>query len=121
MHLARYFWFSLSILLGLLIGLVLGSRFLPLPYESLPLNSLRADYKSDYVLMIAEAYHADHNIQQAQDLIKDIGPESPPYQVQQAMVEARSLGYSQQDVEWMNQLQQDLQKIAPTSTPGGKP
>ena len=120
MHLARYFWFSLCILLGLVVGLLLGSRFLPLPYESLPLNSLRADYKSDYVLMVAEAYHADHDLAQAQELLKGLGPEAPPYQVQQAMTKARGLGYSEQDVTWMSQLLEELQRIA-TPTPGGTP
>ena len=120
MHLARYFWFSLSILLGLLIGLLFGSRFLPLPYESLPLSSLRAAYKSDYVLMVAEAYHADHNLVQSQDLLKHLGTEAPTFQVQQAMVKARALGYTEQDLAWMNQLLEELQRVAPTLTPGVK-
>jgi len=120
-NLARYFWFSLSILLGLLIGLIFGSRFLPLPYEDLPMNTLRADYKTDYVLMTAEAYHGDHNIQQAQDMLRRLGPELPTYQVQQAMSKARELGYVSQDVDWMNQMLEDLQRISPTATPGGAP
>jgi len=120
-HLARYFWFSLSILLGLLVGLLLGSRFLPLPYENLPMDTLRADYKTDYVLMVAEAYHNDHNIQQAQDLLIRLGPETGAYQVQQAMVKARELSYASQDVDWLNQLLEELQRVGPTPTPGGTP
>jgi hypothetical protein len=120
-NLARYFWFSLSILLGLLLGLFLGTRFLPLPYENIPMNALRPDYKTDYVLMVAEAYHADHDLQQAQNLLQRLGPEAAPYQVQQAMVKARELNYFSQDVDWMNQLLEELQRIAPTPTPGGAP
>ena len=64
---ARYVWFGISIVLGLLIGLVLGNRLIPLPYENQPMSSLRDDYKADVVLMAAEAYQSDQNIQHASE------------------------------------------------------
>jgi outer membrane PBP1 activator LpoA protein len=117
----RYIWFSLSILFGLLIGLISGSRLIPIPYENLSFNSLRADYKTDYVLMAAEVYHGDHNIQQAQNLLRQLGPEAPIYQVQQAIVKGRDFNYSQQDMEWLIQLLQGLQTASQSPAEGKAP
>ncbi|MCE1252132.1 MAG: hypothetical protein LWX83_01145 [Anaerolineae bacterium] len=114
MRSARYFWFVLSILTGLLIGLVLGNRLWPMPYENLSINSLRDDYKADYVLMVAETYHQDQNLKNATDFVQRLGPEAPVYLAQQAMLTARNLNYPSQDIELMVQLVQALQKVAPT-------
>lgn len=110
----RYFWFVLSILCGLIIGAVAASRLIPLPYENLQFSSLRADYKTDYVLMTAEVYHQNHQIEEAQDTLKQLGPESPVYHVQEAIVYARDYNYRQQDMEWMIELLQALQS-SPTT------
>ena len=121
MPFARYIWFSLCILLGLVVGLVLGNRLIPIPYDTLPMSSLRADYKTDYVLMVAEAYHTDNQIQTAQNALKRLGTETPVYQVQQALVKAHELNYTPQDLDWMGRLLQDLQAAAPAPTQGGTP
>ena len=118
MSVMRYVWFSLSILCGLLIGLVAGSRLLPLPYENLHFSNLRSDYKTDAVLMVAEVYHSDQNIQQAQDWLKELDSQAPVVQVQLAMVNARDLDYAQQDMEWLIQLLQGLQKVTPQAGSG---
>lgn len=115
MRTARYFWFGFFILLGLVIGVVLGNRFLPIPYENLSISSLRDDYKADYVLMVAEVYHQDQNLENAAAFVQRLGPEAPVYLAQQAMLTARNSNYASQDIELMVQLVQALQKIAPTA------
>ena len=85
----RYFWFSLSILIGFIFGAMVTSRLIPMPYENLNYSNLRADYKTDFVLMAAEIYHKDHQIQPAQETLKQLGSESAVYQAQEAIVNAR--------------------------------
>jgi hypothetical protein len=115
----RYIWFGLSILLGLLVGLFLGNRFMPVPYENVPMSSLRDDYKADYVFMVAESYQKNQNINQAAEAVQRLGTETPFYLAQQALLTARNLNYPQADIELMRKLADALQKVS--VTPGATP
>ena len=56
----------LNIAVGLLIGLALGLFYTwvvnPVQYVDTAPDSLRADHKNDYALMIAQAYAADNDL-----------------------------------------------------------
>ena len=117
----RYVWFSLCIIFGLLVGLIAGSRLIPLPYENLHYADLRSDYKTDYVLMVAEIYGTDHNLPRAMDSLSQVTGQAPVHQVQQAIVTAQDLNYSQQDLQRMIQFLQAVQTITPTPGSGSKP
>ena len=55
----RWLAFLVAIGIGLGLGLYYGWVVSPVAYVDTAPNTLRPDYKADYVLMVAEAYQAD--------------------------------------------------------------
>ena len=72
------------------------------------LPALRQDYHTDYVLMVAESYRSDGNLALAISRLAPMGPETPARLAQQAILTARELNYSNQDVETLARLSQAL-------------
>jgi hypothetical protein len=70
---------------------------------------LRSDYKTDYILMIAEIYDADKNLNQAIASISDLGDQAPLRYVQQSIIDAEKLGFSQHDLQLLAGLSSALQ------------
>jgi hypothetical protein len=113
---ARYFWFALAILAGVAAGVALGWLARPMPYANLSPSSLRADYQTDYVLMVAEVYHSYGNVDQAIDYLTTLSAETPLRQVQQAILKAREIGYSDRDLDLMISLSQAMLAVMPAAT-----
>jgi hypothetical protein len=109
----RRIWFFAIILLGLGIGLAYGWLINPVKYIDTSPDTLRADYKTDYVLMVAEAYHKENDVALAVQRLAILGKKSPLEPVQQAIVLASQAGYSAQDIAWMVQLSQVLETWTP--------
>ena len=59
---SRWIKFFIVIALGLAAGLIYGWAISPVEYTNTTPDTLRADYRSDYVLMVAEVFHADQNV-----------------------------------------------------------
>lgn len=117
MRARRFFFFLLAIALGVGLGVAYGWMVSPPAYANLKPDSLRADYKADYVLMIAEVYRKDNNLAAAirgLALLENLPPEQL---VGQALVSASKLAYSQPDLETMAYLARALQGGAPRPTP----
>jgi hypothetical protein len=106
----RFFFFILSILVGLGIGLLYGWVINPPPYANLAPETLRADYKADYVLMIAEIYKQDGNLPQALRRLSQLENLPPARVVAGALLTARDLNYDPADLAIMAKLSQDLQQ-----------
>ena len=117
MRFTRLFWFAVSILIGFLLGLYLGWQIKPLPYRDVTLSSLRPDYKTDYVLMVAETYFYDGDIDKAAERLQALGYETPLQSAQHAVIKARELGYSGGDVTLLIELVNALQSVAPVLAP----
>lgn len=65
--------------------------------------------------MIAEIYNADNNLNQAISSISKVGDQPPLRYVQQAIINAEKLGFSQQDLQFLADLSSALQSpLAPT-------
>ncbi|MEE4193780.1 MAG: hypothetical protein V2J07_01145 [Anaerolineae bacterium] len=71
----RYLWFIITIVIGLLFGLLLGWNVFSRAPEQLGLDVLREDYKMDYVLMIAKFYQAEKDLAGAQRMLDLIEPD----------------------------------------------
>ena len=66
-----------AIIIGIGIGLTYGWVINPVVYTDVTPDALRADYRADYVLMVAEAYQGEQDSETAARRIAMIGSESP--------------------------------------------
>jgi len=110
---SRWLRFALAITLGIISGLVYGWRVNPVKYVETTLDSLRVDYKTDYVLMVAEAYSAEANLDTAVRRLALLGGDTPQESVNQAILFAERQGYTDADVNTMRKLLGDLQLYHP--------
>ncbi len=114
MRAKRVILFLLAIAAGIAGGIAYGWMANPVKYVDTPLYTLRKDYKADYVLMVAEAYQTERDIEAvAHDL--ELLQDDPIRLVQQAVVVGQDLGYSNQDIKVLGELLQELQSLAPNS------
>lgn len=101
----RLIWFAISILIGLVLGLMLGWGIKPLKYQNMPANTLRDDYKVDYVLMVAENYKVKGDINVSITQLNKMEPDTKALRVaQNALLSARKYGYPLYDMELLGNL-----------------
>ena len=108
------------IIFGVGLGLYVGWFVKPAPpaANAAP-QALRYDYRTDYVLMVAEAYQSDGSVPVAVSRLTFLGDTPPVRLVQEAIVNGRELNYEQADIELLARLYQAIQN-QPQPTPGGR-
>ena len=74
---SRWIGFTVAILIGAGLGLLYGWVIRPVDYVDTSPDTLRIDYKTDYVLMVAESYEGDGDLQLAVRRIAVLGATSP--------------------------------------------
>jgi hypothetical protein len=111
----RLFFFLVSIAAGVGLGLLYGWGINPPADRDLPATELRSDYKTDFVLMVAEVYESDSDLQAARARLSLIG--DPQQAAQDAILIAQQNGYAFNDVETLAHLLQGFQ--AGTTLPAG--
>jgi len=119
MRAGRVILFFLSIAIGVGAGLAYGWVFNPPPYRDLEPASLRADFRADAVLMVAEIYQADGRLPQALRRLSILAPDRPPaLLVAEALLTARELEYAPPDLEALSNLARAVQptggEVVPT-------
>lgn len=115
MRVLRIFWFVVAIAIGMTGGLLLGWLVLPGQPAETSMETLRADYRTDLVLMIAEINKQESDPSAVADRLVEIdNSKSPLRVVQQAILTGQELGYAQSDIEALARLFQGLQSWAPT-------
>jgi hypothetical protein len=123
---ARWIRFFFVVAVGIGLGLFYGWVIDPVKYVDTTPDSLRIDFKSDYVLMVAEAYNNERDLGQALDRLTLLGTKAPADIVQQAILfalEKDSQGkqhYIDSDVALMQALLQAMTSRFPstgTATP----
>ena len=110
-RLKRFTFFLLAILAGIALGLVLGWEVVPVRIKDTGLHTLRQDYKTDYVLMVAETYQQEGDIAMAMARLAYLGDESPTTLTQDAIAYAQEINYSPDDLERMLKLSEDLKQL----------
>ena len=115
----RYLWFTLTIAAGFGLGLLYGWVISPVRYVDTSPDTLSPDYRTDYVLMTAEVYHANQDLEAVRRSLALLGIDPPVEIVGQAITFAQQAGYAQADLVLMRALQQDLQRGVPSGG-GGK-
>ena len=73
----RWFPILIAVPLGITLGLVYGWVIDPVQYTDITPDALRIDYRTDYVLMVAEAYHAEQDPALAAQRLAVLGSEPP--------------------------------------------
>ncbi len=117
---SRWVKFLIAIAFGLAAGLVYGWVVDPVEYVDTAPTSLRADYRVDYVLMAAESYHYDHNLELAARRMSFLGSDHPSQITTQALSYALQHNFSDKDQHLLQELSAALQTWQPPPS-GGAP
>ena len=101
---SRWTKFLIAIVLGASAGLFYGWVVNPVEYVDISPQNLRSDYKSDFVLMVAESYQADHDTGLAVRRLALIGNSSPTDIVAVALDYGLKHGFAAQDLSLIQSL-----------------
>lgn len=77
-------------------------------YTQANLSNLRMDYRTDYVLMAAEIYHYEQNLEETRQRLQALGSDTPERYSREALISAGQLGYAQADLQMLADLVQAL-------------
>ena len=103
----------LGLLLGIALGLVYGWVVDPVDYVDTTPDSLRPDYRADYVLMAAEAYQKEQDPDLAARRLAVLGSQPPGDIAGQALEQARGFGFADSDLALMQKLTTAMQAWQP--------
>lgn len=105
---SRWIRFLLAILVGIGLGLAYGWLVSPVKYVDTSPDSLRIDYKTDYVLMVAEAYSAEGDLNLALRRLALLGDQPALELVAQSIRFGSEQGYLDSDLARMQSLRDAL-------------
>jgi hypothetical protein len=106
---SRWVFIILALILGVGIGLAYGWVIDPVDFFDLTPDTLRADYKADYVLMTAEAYRVEQDPGPAARRLAIFGTKSPSAIAADGLAYARANGFSDSDIALIQELVTALQ------------
>ena len=101
----RFFFFFLAILIGAGAGLAFGWTMMPpaAPTDA-PLASLRTDFKTDLVLMVAEEFQTEPDSMQALTQLDRLDESDPITLLGNSIQYAQGIGYPEEDLKLMQNL-----------------
>jgi hypothetical protein len=105
--------FFVAMLIGIALGLVYGWTISPVQYTDVPPTILREDYRTDYVLMVAEAHQNEQNPEAAARRLAIFGSESPAQVVASALEYAMNNGFTESEVLLLQDLLSTMQTYQP--------
>jgi len=105
----RWILFLLAIIIGIGLGLMYGWLVNPVEYMNTVPETLRIDYRTDYVLMVSEAYQEDKDPELAKQRLAILGDTPPTDMVYQSIIFAQNHQYTDTDLSMMQQLLGALQ------------
>lgn len=103
----------IALAIGVAIGLLYGWVVDPVEYVDATPESLRADYRVDYVLMAAEAYQAEQDASLAARRLAIFGSEPPAQIVNAAIKYAHTQGFTPDEITLLQELLVALQTYQP--------
>ena len=107
--------FLIVFILSLGGGLVYGWIIQPGIQTQNPIRNLREDYRADYVLMTAEVYQKDADLEAAATRLSALNEKAPTQVALLAVAYARKAGYSVNDLDLLMALARDMQNLMPVS------
>lgn len=112
---SRWVRFFIVIILGIALGLLYGWLVDPVDFINTTPNTLRTDYKADYVLMVAEIYSGDRDAESAVMRLTFLQDPTPVNSVENAMIFAVDAGYSPEDLRKLRDLSDALAPLTQSS------
>ena len=106
---SRWVRFLIAIAIGGLIGVVYGWFINPVEYTDTAPVKMRVDYKTDYVLMVSEAFKEDGDMALALERLAFLGGKSPDVVVFDAITFGEEKGYTEADLALMKGLADELE------------
>lgn len=100
----RWLLILIALIAGIGIGLAYGWVIDPVDFFDLTPDTLRADYKTDYVLMTAEAYRVEQDPALAARRLAIFGSQSPSAIAKSGLDYARANAYSDSDIVLIQEL-----------------
>lgn len=119
----RYTVFGITILIGFVFAVYYGWAARPVGLADASPAMLRADFRADYALMVAEAYQADQDAERAIAELSFLGSEGQAYNpyalISDALAFGSENGFSVSDLALLQNLQAALLEFDPgfASTP----
>ena len=109
MKTSRILFIIIALVAGIGMGLAYGWLIDPVDFFDLTPDTLRADYKTDYVLMTAEAYRTEQDPGLAARRLAIFGSQSPSAIASQGLNYARANGFADSDIALIQELVTALQ------------
>ena len=99
-------WISIliTVILGIGLGLVYGWVIAPVQYTDITPEALRADYQTDYVLMVAEAFRSEQDPELASRRLAVLGSRPPAAIAEDAFAFAQQYAYLSEDLTLIQEL-----------------
>ena len=113
----RWLVFLAGLTLGVAGGLTYGWVISPVQYSEASPAVLRADYRNDYVLMVAESYQGNHDLRRAASELSQLGQPDLVALVRQTATADQAAGYGSQDLSRLESLADDLARVPLGSLP----
>lgn len=101
---SRWVGFIAVILIGISLGLFYGLTVDPVAFVDTTPDSLREDYRADYVLMVAEVYQAERDAAAAMARLSFLGDEEALVLIQNVATFAADVGYTAGDLDKLDAL-----------------
>jgi hypothetical protein len=114
----RYLYFGAAVAAGLALGLLYGWVLSPIEYVDASPNTLRIDYKADFVLAVAEAYSVEGDPLAAVRRLGLLGSPTPRDAVDEAILFAIDVGYAPADLDMMRELARAIETWNPAIDSG---
>jgi hypothetical protein len=112
----RWLQFIIALVIGLALGLLYAWVISPVEYVDTAPDTLRADYRADYVLIVAEIFRSEQNVELAARRIALLGSQPPAEIANAALIYARdTVKYPARDVELIQNLVTALQAFDPAA------
>ena len=108
----------LGLVAGLVVGVLYGWLVQPVEYVDTTPDTLRADYRTDYILMVAEAYAGESDLGMARVRLAALGPQQPVDRVVAAIEYGIDHAFPRPDLDTLNRLAVALRAVSPTAEIG---
>jgi hypothetical protein len=109
----RYTPLIIGLLVGIAIGILYGWVIQPLEIGEITPNSLQEEYRADIVLMVAEIFAAEKDIERARQRMTTLGFNSHTELVTNALNFAKAHDFSDQDIKLLTNLSTHLDLSTP--------